>query len=117
MKRAASIRSMPPLFSAPCSSSRFRIAREDAGNGVASAGSVLAVPFRESEQLVRIAQHDTLTATFDQALLLPCAQNAAYGVKRGAGHLGNILPTDRKIDFHTFFDFAAGLLGESQQCV
>src|SRR6266567_4505792 len=83
--------------------------------GAAYAVSVLAMSFGKAEQLVRIAQHDALPATLDQALLFPRAENAADSVQRGAGHLGDVLPTDRKIDLHALFDFAAGLLGQPQQ--
>ena len=73
--------------------------------------------FGEPEQLVRIAQHDALASALDQALLLPCAENSAHGVQGGAGHLGDVLPADRKIDLDAMLDLAAGLLGQTQQRV
>ena len=73
------------------------------------------MPFGETEQLVRIAQHDALPSALDQALLLPRAENAADGMQGGAGHLGDVLPADRKIDLDALFDFAAGLLRQPQQ--
>src|SRR5262249_37697717 len=58
------------------------------------AGDILG----ETEQPVRIAQHDALAATLDQALLLPAAERAAHGMQRRSGHLGDVLAADRKID-------------------
>ena len=76
--------------------------------------SLPASVFGQHEQLVRIAQHDALPAALDQALLLPGAQGAAHRVQRGAGHFGDVLPADRKIDLDAVLDLAAGLLGQPQ---
>ena len=73
------------------------------------------MPFGETEQLVRIAQHDALPPALDQALLLPRAENAADGMQGSAGHLGDVLPADRKSDLDALFDFPAGLLRQPQQ--
>ncbi len=43
--------------------------------------------FGEHEDLVRLAQHDSLPSALDQPGLLPAGEDAAHRVQGGAGHL------------------------------
>ena len=64
---------------------------------------------------MRLPDDDLLPAAFDQAFGLPGTERAAHRVQRGAGHLGDILTTDRKIDLDAVLDLAAGLIDEPKQ--
>src|SRR6478735_6956399 len=75
---------------------------------------MFVVTFCDSKQHVRVAQHDALPSTLDQALLLPRTEDPAYGMQGGAGHLGDVLPADWKIDLHAMLDLAAGLFSQAQ---
>ena len=64
---------------------------------------------------MRLAQHDALPSTFDQALLLPGAENPAHRMQCGACHLGDVLTADWKVDLDTTADFLARLFRQPQK--
>ena len=76
---------------------------------------IFAMALSQTEKLVCIQQYDALPSTFDQALLLPRAENTAHRMQCGAGHLRNVLTADWKINLYTVLDFAPRLLGETQE--
>src|SRR5579859_1827597 len=83
--------------------------------GGASEGTDLSLC--KGEQLVRIAQHDSLASALDQILLLPRTEDPADGMQRRADHLRDILTADREIDLYARASSAPRLLGKSQQHV
>lgn len=46
-----------------------------------------------------LAEDDSLSASFDQALLIPGAEDTADGVLRRSRHFGDVLTADREVDF------------------
>ena len=62
-----------------------------------------------------LPDHDSLPPAFHEALLLPSAENPADRVKRSAGHFGDILARDRKVDLNSGFHLPACLPGQTEQ--
>ena len=70
--------------------------------------------FCDHDQLVRGEQGDLFALAGYQAIFFPLAQCAADGVQRGAGHLGQVLAGEVKIDQNTMIQFAPGLFCQAQ---
>src|SRR6185437_15204014 len=69
------------------------------------------VAFGDPQQLMRLPQGDPLATAHNKPLYLPRTQNSADGMQGRPGHFGDILPTDREVDFDPDFDLSASLLG------
>jgi hypothetical protein len=57
---------------------------------------------------MRVADVYLLTFGFNPAFILPGAENAAYGVNRGAGIIRKLLAAERKVDVDAVLRPAAG---------
>src|SRR5690606_31066057 len=70
-----------------------------------------------ASEAVEVEDHHLFATQLEQAAFLPDVEHATDGVQGGAGHLGEVLPRQRKVDVHAVRAFAAGTLGEAQQGV
>ena len=69
---------------------------------------------RKAGYFPRRLHGDLLAAAAHDPFVLPAAQGPAYRVKRGSGHLRDVLARDRKVDLDAVVGLAAGLIDQPQ---
>jgi hypothetical protein len=76
-------------------------------------GSVGRQILRDSYQGMGLADKYPLPSRFEEALMLPTAEDTANGVEGSTSHLAQVLSRERQANQHPIFHFLPGLLGQA----
>lgn len=91
---------------------RFRAGVRESTAGI---GRTLLAAVRDLCKPMRVKNRHALPATLHKSLLLPEAQRSADGEIGEAGHLGEVVSCDRKLNLNTVFYLSARLGSQAKQ--